>query len=70
MSNEETSVVVCKVCNETKTRIQDGMFDHKNKRWRSEDGLLWNGRKCGECVQKIQAEYKRIKKENKTTVQE
>lgn len=57
----ETSIITCKVCKEQKTRYQDGMFDHKNKRWRDENGLMFNGRQCGECVKKIQAEYQRKK---------
>lgn len=59
--SEEQNITECKICKEHKLRIQDGMFDHKNKRWRDESGLMWNGRTCPTCVQQIQAENYRKK---------
>lgn len=41
----------CKRCGEVKLRILDGKFDLRNKRWRQEDGKLWNGNVCGDCNQ-------------------
>lgn len=46
---QEIEIKLCKKCNELKKRIQDGKFDGKNKRWRDEEGSLWNGRVCGRC---------------------
>ena len=62
MSAKETSTVICKVCKELKTRIQDGMFDHKNKRWIDENGVLYNGRVCPSCHKAKQAENQRKKR--------
>lgn len=41
----------CKVCKELKLRIQEGTFgDGQSKRWLGDDGKLWNGRTCPQCV--------------------
>lgn len=56
---KEISVITCKVCKEQKTRYQDGMFDHKNKRWVGEDGTLFNGKCCNSCHRAKQAELQR-----------
>lgn len=58
---KEQNLIRCKVCGEMKLRIQDGMFDHKNKRWRDEKGGLFSGRTCPDCHRKIQAELQRNK---------
>lgn len=46
---QETDKKHCKKCNQMKTRIQDGTYDGKNKKWRDEEGKLWNGRVCPTC---------------------
>ena len=49
----EIRKTLCKVCNESKNRIQFGTFgDSKNKRWVDETGKQWNGRVCPECQRK------------------
>lgn len=49
MTDVETSVIVCKICKQMKTRYQNGMFDIKSKRWVDEHGKLFNGKVCPEC---------------------
>lgn len=39
----------CKLCGETKIRIQAGNFDEKNKKFVDESGKLWNGLVCPPC---------------------
>lgn len=47
---EEINKRHCKVCHELKLRILDGKFpDAKNKKFRGEDGKLWNGSTCSAC---------------------
>jgi hypothetical protein len=47
---KEANLRVCKKCNETKMRIQDGKYPNgKNKRWRDESGKEWSGNVCGSC---------------------
>jgi len=58
---EEQNITECKVCKQLKIRIQDGMFNHKDKRWIGEDGTQWVGKKCPDCVR----EYNRIKQKEK-----
>lgn len=45
----EANKRLCKICKELKTRITDGKFDEKNKRYVDENGWLWNGSKCPQC---------------------
>ena len=40
---------LCKVCKLIKLRKQDGMYDHKNKKFVDENGWSWNGRICPVC---------------------
>lgn len=49
LANGERDLRKCKKCNEIKWRVLDGTFDGVNKKWRQEDGKLWNGSTCGEC---------------------
>lgn len=54
---EEINLSTCRgPCGELKTRKQDGEFDSKNKRWVDETGRQWNGRKCPDCVVKLNKE--------------
>jgi hypothetical protein len=46
---EEINKRLCKVCRTLKLRIEDGSFNYKDKRWRDESGLLWNGSTCPTC---------------------
>ena len=48
---EESDVSKCKDCGKLEIRKQDGYYpDGKNKRFVDADGLLWNGRVCGQCT--------------------
>jgi hypothetical protein len=41
----------CKDCKLLKNRIQDGKFSNgRDKRWLDENGKLWNGNRCPDCV--------------------
>lgn len=39
----------CKICNELKSRILDGKYNAKDKRYKDENGKLWNGKICPSC---------------------
>lgn len=46
----ESNKTQCKVCKAMKDRIEDGRYpDGRNKRWKDEDGKLWNGHICAAC---------------------
>lgn len=60
----EQNLRICKVCNKLKTRKQDGKFNAKDKKWRDDDNLLWNGSSCGSCNRervKLKMKEKRTK---------
>ena len=66
MSAHEINQKQCKVCGETKTRIQFGTFNtKKDKRWVDGDGKMWNGRVCPQCQVKIAAENMKKLREKK-----
>ncbi len=44
----ETSIVKCKTCNITKTRILVGKYK-TGKKWANAEGKQWNGHVCPEC---------------------
>ena len=47
---EERNLSTCKICAESKERIEDGKYgESRNKRWRDESGRLWRGRVCPDC---------------------
>lgn len=61
----EENVRLCKICGQLKQRRQDGKFNDKDKKWRDNDNLLWNGNVCGLCNRarlKEKMKEKRIKK--------
>lgn len=59
----ETNLTHCKICNELKSRIQDGNYNNsKDKRWRDNHGSLWVGRCCPDCHRKRMAEKQRTKR--------
>ena len=48
----DSSIVICKICSQPKTRTRKGKFGlngGRTPRWIDEDGKLWNGRICGKC---------------------
>lgn len=63
----EANLRLCKKCNKLKQRIEDGKFDNRNKRWKDESGLLWNGSTCGECNKERIKLAMRIKRNVKET---
>lgn len=44
-----------------KSRIFDGKFDNKNKRWNDETGSAWNGLRCPACHKIKQALLAKIR---------
>lgn len=49
----------CKDCKTLKTRIEDGKFNDKDKRFIDEHKKLWNGNVCPDCV--VKQSRKRMK---------
>jgi len=45
----ESNKRVCKNCRLLKNRIQQGMFDARNKKWVDENAWTWNGNLCPQC---------------------
>lgn len=64
---EEINKSKCSVCQEIKTRIQNGKYpDNINKKWVDEAGLLWVGRKCPLCVKTgMKSRMKKLRLERK-----
>jgi hypothetical protein len=47
----ESNKLHCRVCGELKVRQEDGKYPNsKNKRYIDENGKLWVGKKCAQCV--------------------
>lgn len=47
----ESNLCHCKKCSLLKTRIEDGKYPNsKNKRYIDENGKLWSGKTCSQCV--------------------
>lgn len=62
---QEYSILQCKHCGETKKRFLDGKFPNKkDKKWRDENGRMWNGNFCPPCHSMKMAQRKRINKTN------
>jgi len=59
----ENSILVCKGCGETKTRIMDGRYaNKKDVRWVDpETKKQWSGHKCPQCHRSEVAQRKRNK---------
>lgn len=69
--SEEKNQVICKICKELKTKIQDGTYPNgKNKKWVDTEGKLWNGRICGQCQVEMQKEFMAVKRAKKETQNE
>lgn len=58
----EANLSKCKTCGVLRYRIQDGLFNGKDKRWRDEHGSMWSGRTCPKCHREKIALKKREKK--------
>ena len=58
---QETSIIVCKHCGETKTRVLDGRFPNKkDQKWINPDtGKQWSGHTCDLCHKENCARRKR-----------
>lgn len=63
----ESNLTHCKICGELRTRIEDGKFPNsKNKRYKDEEGKLWNGRVAPCCHGiKIKENMKRLRWQKK-----
>lgn len=47
---EESNKTFCKKCKQLRTRIEDGFYpSSRNKRYKDEEGKLWNGRVAPCC---------------------
>ncbi len=47
---QESNKRHCKICGQLRTRIEDGKFPNtKNKRYKDEEGKLWNGKTAPCC---------------------
>lgn len=60
--DQEKNTIICKVCRQLKVRISDGKFNDRDKKYRDEQGLLFNGKTCGSCHQEKMRKNKRVKK--------
>ncbi len=64
----EKNLSTCRVCEESKERIEDGKYgESRNKRWRDETGRLWRGRVCPDC-HKSEMKGRMIKSRSKAEV--
>lgn len=62
---QDKSVIICKGCNETKTRYLDGKYPNaKDKKWLDENGKQFNGHLCPGCQSRKVAQRKRLKSKN------
>ena len=66
--NEE-NLCTCRVCGENKLRIQKGKFLSKNKKWVDSKGKMWTGRRCPDCVVRIQRELQKQRRSKKKVVE-
>lgn len=58
----ESNKRTCKVCLLLKSRISDGKFNKRDKRWIDESGKLWNGSVCPICnKQRARENMKRLR---------
>lgn len=63
----ESNIRKCKVCGQEKQRILAGTYpNNKDKKWKQEDGKLWNGNTCGDC--NVKESYKKMRKARGKTV--
>lgn len=52
----------CKICSETKARVQSGNFTNGTKKWVDDSNQLWNGKMCPPCNTKRLADLYTKKK--------
>lgn len=53
---------VCKECKRKRKRILVGKFDPINKKFHDDEGLTWNGSRCGKCHQNKMKELQRVRR--------
>ena len=64
--SEDSSVLKCRHCGETKKRFLDGRYPKSvNKRWCDENGKEWSGHTCSDCHADKVKLRKQLKKKNK-----
>lgn len=59
----EANLRLCKTCKQLKQRIQDGLYNGKDKRWRDEQGKLWSGNYCPSCNQERVKNTMKVKRD-------
>lgn len=67
MTYIEQNKRVCRVCKILKNRIQQGLYNAKDKRWVDDTGSMWNGSTCPDCHRtriKNNMKFKRFVKKN------
>lgn len=62
--NEE-NLCTCRICGLLVMRIQQGKFESKNKKWVDTNGKQWTGRRCPDCVVRIQRSLQQERRANK-----
>jgi len=65
--NKRDNIRRCKICKKDKLRRYDGFFTGtKDKCYRDEEELTWNGNTCGAChKEKAKNNMKRLRAERK-----
>lgn len=67
--NAEYSEIVCKVCNETKTRYYAGKYpNNKDKKWVDNRNREFSGKKCPDCHAKDTAANTKARRAKKNAV--
>lgn len=60
---DEFSIIVCKLCGETKKRYIAGKYPNgKDKKYVDENGKEFSGHRCPQCHKEKAAQLKRIQK--------
>ena len=59
----EKNLSTCRVCGESKERIEDGKYGaSRNKRWRDDTNRLWRGRVCPDChISEMKGRMKKLR---------
>lgn len=64
----ESQIKVCKICGVAKRRYLANKYPNgRDKRWMSEEGILWSGLVCGNCQRLRMKEHMRKKRANETS---
>jgi hypothetical protein len=61
----EVQIKECKVCKKLLKRVFSGMFNKKDKKWKSPEGSCWNGHVCPDCHRQKCSDRQKKKREAK-----